>query len=261
MRFNLKKWGQKLGKRLAEKSESLTNWFKKLVKLSPEAIAWCIKLQAQIWKRWSKNRFLAGFCSKLDAIAEKFPNRPKSLLVIPEVLLLIPNLLSLARLLIVPMFFIGWLINANKWFFLITYLFLMALDLLDGPIARQANLSSELGKDLDPIADKISLLAITTAGLFFQLIPLWLLAALLTKNLLISLAAPFFKDQNSGARWWGKLGGIVEVGVLATAFIVTVPSLIFLGLAIIEGAILVAYLIVFLRRPAVAAKETKKEQT
>lgn len=259
MKTILTNWIRKLGKQLAILSENLTNWFKKLVQLSPKTVAWCIKLQAKIWKKWSKNRLLVGFCSALDKLSKKFPNRPKDLLITSEVLLLIPNLLSLARLLIVPLFVIGWRIDASKWFFLITYLFLMALDLLDGPIARQANLNSELGKSLDPMADKISLLMMATIGVaLFQLVPLWLLIVLLTKNLLISLAAPFFKNQNNGAGWWGKLGGVVEVGVLTAALTIIVPNWVFVSLAVIEGVVLTTYLIVFLRRPQVAVEEKEK---
>lgn len=261
MKTILTNWIRKLGKQLAILSENLTNWFKKLVQLSPKTVAWCIKLQARISGKWSKNRLLVGFCSAVDKLSKKFPNRPKDLLITSEILLLIPNLLSLARLSIVPLFVIGWRIDASKWFFLITYLFLMALDLLDGPIARQANLGSELGKDLDPIADKISLLAMATVGvMLFQLIPLWLLTVLLAKNLLISLAAPFFKNQNSGAGWWGKLGGVVEVGVLTAAFTIIVPNWVFLGLAAMEGVILAVYLIIFLRRPQVAVEERNDEK-
>lgn len=263
MRFNLKKWGQKLGKRLAEKSESLTNWFKKLVKLSPKTVAWCIRLQAQIWRRWSKNRFLAGFCSAVEKLVSKFNQTPTEFPITPEIILSLPNLLCVARAIIMLVLLpVSFLTEVPRWGCLIIYLFAMSLDLLDGPIARQANLASEVGKIVDPVCDKICHLSMALIAAFaFEAIPAWLFFFLLGRNMVIVVMSPLFKDGDSGARWFGKAGAIFETIVLAFSLLFLLPNWVFFGLAIIEGAILIVYLIVFLRRPAVAAEETKEEQT
>lgn len=258
---NVTNWIRKLGKRLAVKSESLTNWFKKLVKLSPEFVAWCIRLQAQIWRRWSKNRLLAGFCSVLEGLVLKFNKTPTEFPVTAEILLSLPNLLCLARaaimLLLLP---ISLLAEVPKLIVLVVYLFSMSLDLLDGPIARQANLTSEIGKIIDPVCDKICHLSIALIATFaFKVIPSWLFFSLLGKEVIMAVMAPFFKNGNSGARWFGKAGAILETAVLAFSLLFVLPDWVFLSLAATQVVILTIYLIIFLRRPTVAAEETKEQ--
>lgn len=70
-----------------------------------------------------------------------------------------PNQLTIARILMVPFIFIIllWWYQNQILIALATILFLLACftDYLDGSMARKLNLTSELGKLLDPIADKI----------------------------------------------------------------------------------------------------------
>ena len=90
----------------------------------------------------------------------------------------IPNALTVVRILLLPVvvwrFIIGDATGA-----LIAYLAAMLTDALDGIIARKFN---ALGKLLDPLADKLSL--VTLLGLFVSdgQIPLWVLAIILVKE-------------------------------------------------------------------------------
>lgn len=74
----------------------------------------------------------------------------------------LPNKLTLARLIMTPMFFIAF--NLPLWFnssfqnlstilVLILFVLIEATDLLDGIIARKRNLVTDLGKVMDPFAD------------------------------------------------------------------------------------------------------------
>lgn len=256
-------WIRKLGKQLAVKIESLTNWFKKLVRLSPKTVTWCVKLQAQIRRKWSKNRLLVGFCSMTEKLVLKFNKTPTEFPITPDILLSLPNLLCLARavimLLLLP---ISLLAGVPKWVVLVVYLFSMSLDLLDGPIARQANLTSEIGKIIDPICDKICHLSMALIAAFaFKVIPSWLFFFLLGRNGVMMAMSPFFKNGNIGANGLGKAGAIVETIVLASSLLFLLPNWVFLSLAVMEVIILVVYLIIFLRRPQVAAEEKEEEQT
>lgn len=76
----------------------------------------------------------------------------------------IPNLLSLFRLLLIPVYVIIYL-NADKDLDYYTAGAILAAscltDMVDGKIARHFNMISNLGKVLDPLADKFTQLAIT----------------------------------------------------------------------------------------------------
>lgn len=93
----------------------------------------------------------------------------------------IPNLLTVVRIALLPVvvwrFVVGDMTGA-----LLVYLAAMLTDAVDGIIARRFNQITALGKLLDPLADKLSLL--TLLGLFVSdgQIPVWVLALILIKE-------------------------------------------------------------------------------
>jgi cardiolipin synthase len=104
--------------------------------------------------------------------------------------LTIPNILSMARLVGVPLFL--WLIlwpvfhgpNLDGWALLILALSGVS-DYLDGKLARRWNQVSNLGRILDPAADRLYILS-TLIGLTWRgILPLWLTLALLARELLL----------------------------------------------------------------------------
>tara|TARA_R110002111_G_scaffold138348_1_gene203998 strand:+ start:3337 stop:3879 length:543 start_codon:yes stop_codon:yes gene_type:complete len=96
----------------------------------------------------------------------------------------IPNLISIFRLFIVPA--IVWLISIQEYS-LSFWLFLIAgvSDGVDGFIAKQFNQSSELGAHLDPLADKVMLVAVFLTLGIQGLLPLWLVILVISRDLLI----------------------------------------------------------------------------
>lgn len=76
---------------------------------------------------------------------------------IPAPLRQLPNQLTIARIAAVPVLclFIGMGNGWLRWLALIIYVAAAVTDWLDGFLARRMNLSSDLGKMLDPIADKL----------------------------------------------------------------------------------------------------------
>ncbi len=69
----------------------------------------------------------------------------------------VPNVLSLIRLLLVPVYLILF-VRGQKTAALIVFAAACFTDLLDGRIARKYNLITDLGKLLDPVADKVMIL-------------------------------------------------------------------------------------------------------
>ncbi|WP_134439894.1 CDP-diacylglycerol--glycerol-3-phosphate 3-phosphatidyltransferase [Methylacidiphilum caldifontis] len=100
----------------------------------------------------------------------------------------LPNQLSLARIgmcgLFVADLSIDWPFQATTA--LIIFLLASITDLLDGWIARNYNLVSELGKLLDPLADKILISAALLSLLQFNYAPLWAVITMIAREFLIT---------------------------------------------------------------------------
>ncbi len=96
----------------------------------------------------------------------------------------LPNLISLARLLLVPA--IIWMITAG-WNATAFAIFVVAGigDAVDGFIARHFNQRSELGAYLDPLADKALLVSIYLSLTLIGEIPSWLTLLVVSRDLLI----------------------------------------------------------------------------
>src|SRR5665811_664566 len=113
--------------------------------------------------------------------------------------LTIPNIISIVRLGGVPLFL--WLVlgpEADGWAVAV----LMASgisDYLDGYLARRLNQTSKLGEILDPVADRLYILA-TVFGLAWRdIIPWWLALALPARDLLLWGLVPFLRTRGYSA--------------------------------------------------------------
>ena len=85
----------------------------------------------------------------------------------------IPNILSLIRLLLVPVFVL--LFFAEKTFAAAAVFVISGItDVLDGFIARKFGFISNLGKVLDPLADKLTQMSAFVCLYIAKLIPLWM---------------------------------------------------------------------------------------
>jgi cardiolipin synthase len=102
----------------------------------------------------------------------------------------IPNLLSFARLIGVPLFL--WLVlvpQADVWAFVVLVVAGIS-DWVDGFLARALNQRSNLGILLDPLADRLYIAA-TLIGLALRgIIPWWLVALLAARDLLLLCLVP-----------------------------------------------------------------------
>jgi len=104
-----------------------------------------------------------------------------------------PNLLSLLRLMMIPLILHLILnINDRNYFLLIAfYLLTIMLDFFDGFLARKLGQESELGKILDPLADKLLMIAILFCLILRSDFPIWLALLVITRDLMILLASLF----------------------------------------------------------------------
>ncbi len=125
--------------------------------------------------------------------------------------LTIPNLLSILRIvLIVP--FVFFFLEKNYIMAAVTLIISGLSDACDGFIARTFNQITEVGKMLDPIADKLTLIAIMVCITIFSPIVLPVMIVLIIKDLVMLIGGSRLVKTGiapPAAKWYGKLGTFV----------------------------------------------------
>ena len=131
--------------------------------------------------------------------------------------LTIPNLLSVFRILLIPV--IAWLYCGRGSYPLAACMLALsgATDIADGFIARRFHMVSDLGKVLDPVADKLTQTAML-ACLLTRFEVMWgLLAVLVVKEAVMAAMGLFVIRRTRevySARWHGKLATCVIYTVI-----------------------------------------------
>jgi cardiolipin synthase len=101
----------------------------------------------------------------------------------------IPNLLSLLRIALVPVFL--WLLLNEMFLLAIAVLALAGLtDFLDGFLARKLNQTTKLGKMLDPVADRLYIFATLLALSATGYVPWWLAGLVILRDVLMLISLP-----------------------------------------------------------------------
>lgn len=166
-----------------------------------------------------------------------------------------PTWVTLSRLLGVPLLLYGLYqpTIASRWASLVIFLIAAGTDWLDGYLARKLNQVSELGKFLDPLVDKLLVLAPLLALIELGQVPAWGVFVILARELAI---AGWRVNQVviTGANLWGKLKTVTQIVAIALLIaplpaIWSVPRLgvfwVAVGLTVISGVI---YLLPALQR-------------
>jgi cardiolipin synthase (CMP-forming) len=140
--------------------------------------------------------------------------------------LTIPNIISFARLLGVPVFL--WLVlgvdsTAGDWWAVGLLMASGLSDWLDGKIARALNQESRLGQLLDPAADRLYIVATVISLAVRTIIPWWLVALLAARELLLGVVLAILRR-----RGWAPLQ-VSFAGKAATACLLYAFPLLFLG--------------------------------
>jgi cardiolipin synthase len=150
-------------------------------------------------------------------------------------ILTVPNVLSFARLLGVPVFL--WLVlvpEADGWAFLLLAV-AGASDWVDGYLARRLNQRSELGVLLDPLADRLYIAATLLGLALRELIPWWLVGLLVARELFLLALLPRIRRS-------GRLAlPVTYVGKAATFCLLWGFPLLLLGGAPAYGTVALAF--------------------
>ena len=122
----------------------------------------------------------------------------------------LPNVLTIIRFLLIPVIVIS-IFNGD---YIIAFIFFTVsgiTDIADGCIARKFNLISNFGKLMDPLADKLTQIATIASLTLKDIIPIWILAIVLLKELIMISGASFLygKDVVVYSKWYGKLATVL----------------------------------------------------
>lgn len=103
----------------------------------------------------------------------------------------IPNILTTVRFFLIPIFvYFYYSSMSNNLLYAFIVFFIAGLtDVLDGYIARKFNMVTEIGKLIDPLADKFMLISVLICLSSTELIPLWILIIIIVKELVMVIGA------------------------------------------------------------------------
>ncbi len=134
-----------------------------------------------------------------------------------------PNLLTLFRILLVPLLVVVLLtkFEGKEFVGLAVFLVAAATDFLDGWIARRHGKITRFGKLLDPAADKI-----LTSAAFISLVelgvaPAWMVVAIIAREFAVSALRGFAASEGVviAAGVWGKIKTVAQIVAIALLII------------------------------------------
>ena len=107
-------------------------------------------------------------------------------------ILKLPNLLTLFRIIMSAVLYLLYVRTFQQPGFLspillfIIYVVIALTDLVDGIIARRFNMVTELGKELDPLADKVLVFLMLFAFYRISLLPLWVIIPIFVRDIYVN---------------------------------------------------------------------------
>ncbi|WP_041623146.1 CDP-diacylglycerol--glycerol-3-phosphate 3-phosphatidyltransferase [Oscillatoria nigro-viridis] len=128
----------------------------------------------------------------------------------------LPNLITFSRLLGVPFLLYGLYdpSGQSRWICTAIFVVAAATDWLDGYLARKLNQITDLGKFLDPLVDKLLVLAPLLVLIELGRVPAWGVFLILGRELTIA-GWRVNKTTISGANIWGKLKTVSQIVAIA----------------------------------------------
>jgi CDP-diacylglycerol---glycerol-3-phosphate 3-phosphatidyltransferase len=137
----------------------------------------------------------------------------------------LPNLLTIFRILLVPILVVVLLtkFDGKEWWGFGLFLVAAVTDLLDGYIARRRQQVTRLGKLLDPAADKILISAayISLVEMDPRMVPAWMIVTIIAREFAVSALRSFAASEGVvlPAGWSGKVKTVCQVVSIALVII------------------------------------------
>lgn len=142
----------------------------------------------------------------------------------------VPNLLSLIRLLLVPVFFVLFVFNHNDLLAFIVFVVAAATDWIDGQVARATNSVSRLGQMIDPLIDRVLIFVGVISVYLVGRVPLWILLLLVARDGVMLLLTIYMH------RRFNRDFKVIFLGKVTTAVLMTGFCSLVLYWPVIPGA-------------------------
>ena len=140
----------------------------------------------------------------------------------------LPNKLTIARVIMIPLFLICLYLNIGCGKYIAVGIFILAslTDLLDGKIARKYNLVTNFGKFMDPLADKLLVCSALIALVDLNRIAAWIVIIIIAREFIISGFRLVASDNGVviAASYWGKFKTTFQM-VMICLMIANFPQL------------------------------------
>ena len=130
----------------------------------------------------------------------------------------LPNVLTLLRILLVPVLVVALLNETANGDLLAAIVFALAsaTDAMDGYIARARNAITNFGKLMDPIADKLLVIAALVALVSLDRLAAWVAMVIIARELTVTVTRMHASQHGLviASNWWGKAKTITQVAAI-----------------------------------------------
>lgn len=128
----------------------------------------------------------------------------------------LPNKLTILRVLLIPIFLLVLFLTPspmNRYIAVVIFVIASLTDFLDGYLARKWNLVSNFGKFMDPLADKLLVMAALVAMVELGDLPSWVVIIILAREFAITGFRTLAMEANivMAASWWGKVKTTIQM--------------------------------------------------
>ena len=126
------------------------------------------------------------------------------------------NKLTLARVVMIPVFLVVLFCMAepvSRYLAVVIFIVASVTDFLDGYIARKYNMVSNFGKFMDPLADKLLVMAALVSMVALEDLAAWVVIVILAREFTITGFRTLAMEANivMAASWWGKVKTTVQM--------------------------------------------------
>lgn len=125
----------------------------------------------------------------------------------------IPNLISLIRLMLIPLFFYFYVIQRDNALGCLLFALAAGTDWIDGQVARRTGQVSEVGKVLDPAVDRLLLIVGVISIWLIGRLPLWLMLLVFARDIMLGILTIWLKRRHNE-----KLT-VIYLGKISTALL------------------------------------------